>query len=108
MRRSNRVIPRSIILTDVTLRRINRAGPEEEVANIVLAVTITPIRTRILTLLSRVSYIRESIAALGSIYKRNKILKRLDSELESSSDLKGETLVILTDASSQPISNTWL
>jgi hypothetical protein len=106
MRKSNKVIPRSIILTDVTLRRINRAGFKKEVANIVPAVIITLIRTRILIFLSRVSYIRESIAALKSIYKRNKILKRLDSELRSSSDSKGETLVILTDASSQLIFNT--
>jgi hypothetical protein len=57
----------------------------------------------IITLRSRVLYVRDPNAAYGSIYRRNKRLRRLDLRVETSIDLDPEipatsinALVVLT------------
>jgi hypothetical protein len=96
-RRSNKSLPKPTLPIDDTILKTLQATVRPEIVNTDPAVTSEPAMTTpspviaTITPRSRVLYVRDPNAAYGSIYRRNKRLRRLDSRVETSTDLDPET-----------------
>jgi hypothetical protein len=88
MRANNELIPKPSLLINNTTFRILQAIIPPEIINMNLAVTSEPVITipspviAIIISRSRVLYARSPNIAYGSIYRRNKRLRRLDLGVE--------------------------
>jgi hypothetical protein len=104
IRRSNKLLPKPTLLIDNTILKTLQATVRPEIVNTDPAATSEPVITTpstvivTITLRSRVLYIRDPNTAYRSIYRRNKRLRRLDSRVETSTDLDLEIPVTSINA----------
>jgi hypothetical protein len=95
-RRSNKLLPKPTLPIDDTILKTLQTTVCPEIVSTDLAATSEPATTTpspviaTITLRSRVLYARDPNAAYGSIYRRNKRLRRLDSRVETFTDLDPE------------------
>jgi hypothetical protein len=111
-RRSNKSIPKPTLPIDDTILKTLQATARPEIVKTDLAATSEPATTTpspviaTITLRSRVSYARDPNTAYGSIYRKNKRLRRLDSRVETFTDLDPEIPATSINASVVPIYST--
>jgi hypothetical protein len=103
-RRSNKLLPKPTSPIDDTILKTLQATVRPEIVNTDPAATPEPVTTTpspviaTITLRSRVLYARDPNAAYRSIRRRNKRLRRLDSRVETFTDLDPEIPVTSTNA----------
>ena len=104
IRRSNKLLPKSTLSINNTILKTLQATVRPEIVNTDPAATSEPITTTpspviaIIILRSYILYIRDPNTAYKSIYQRNKRLRRLDSKVETFTDLDPEIPVTSINA----------
>ena len=103
-RRNNKLLPKPTLLINNTILKTLQATVRPEIVNTDPAATPEPITTTpspviaTIMLRSRVLYIRDPNTAHGSICRRNKRLRRLNSRIETFTNLDPEIPATLINA----------